>query len=167
MIIFEFYNGTDNLKMDDTDFVVLDYSGIESSDYELTTAENLNNIGERIINRKILPRPITIEFEYEGYSERGKMRDYLIDFFNPLSSGTLKVTYMETVREVAYEVRKLTFSSKNVNDYLTGLAELTCVDPAFLAEYTTSEQIATWIGGWQWKFSLPLASGRKEGRGSR
>lgn len=156
MITFNFDNGKDRLAFDDTDFTVLDYSGIEATDYDLVTKDNINGIGATIKKRKLLPRPVTIEFEYEGYADRASIRQMLIGFFSPLSTGTLKVHCMGVTRVIAYEVQKLMFASKNVHDYISCLLELTCLDPAMLAEYSESDQMSTWIGGWKLKFTLPF-----------
>ena len=156
MIIFAFENGSNKLVFDDTDFVVLDYSGLEATDYDLISKENINGMGAKLKKRKILPRPITIEFEYEGYEDRSAMRQKLVGFFSPLSSGLLRVRYMGVTRVITYEVQKLMFASKNVHDYISCLLELTCMDPAMLAEYSESDQMSTWIGGWKLKFTLPF-----------
>lgn len=160
-ITFLFDNGRRTVLMDGADFGIIDYTGFESTDYEITTQNNINGYGAKITKKQMLPRPLSVEFESRDFANRAAIRQDLIGFFTPYGAGTLTVSHMGTVRKIDYEVQKLLFSSKNVNGYLSGLVELTCVDPAFLAEYTTSEQISTWIGGWQWKFSLPFSFRQK------
>lgn len=160
-LFFEFVRGEDSIRMDDTEFVVLAYSGIEATDYDHVTEDNINGMGARLLRRKLLPRDISIEWEYEGLSDKAGVRDRLIGFFSPLSSGTLRVSYGGTVREIQYEVRRMHITTQNVHDYLAGELELTCMDPAFLANVTESGEISTWIDGWKWKFKLPFHMKRR------
>nr|DAU84138.1 MAG TPA: tail protein [Caudoviricetes sp.] len=155
-IAFELCSGDQKILLDGNQFAVVDYGGIEATDYELVTTENINGIGAKVNKRKLLPRPITIEFDYLGYDDRPAVRQKLVGFFSPLSSGILRIHYMGVTRVITYEVQKLMFSSKNVYDYISCLLELTCLDPAMLAEYSESDQMSTWIGGWKLKFTLPF-----------
>ena len=155
-IAFELCSGDQKILLDGNQFAVVDYGGIEATDYELVTTENINGIGAKVNKRKLLPRPITIEFDYLGYDDRPVVRQKLVGFFSPLSSGILRIHYMGVTRVITYEVQKLMFSSKNVHDYISCLLELTCMDPAMLAEYSESDQMSTWIGGWKLKFTLPF-----------
>lgn len=155
-IIFELCRGDKKLRLDGNQFAVVDYSGIEATDYEIVSEENINGMGAKVKKRKLLPRPVTIEFDYLGYDDRPAVRQKLVGFFSPLSSGLLRVRYMGVTRVITYEVQKLMFSSKNVHDYISCLLELTCMDPAMLAEYSESDQMSTWIGGLKLKFTLPF-----------
>lgn len=155
-IVFELCSGDQKILLDGNQFAVVDYSGIEATDYDIVSEENINGMGAKVKKRKLLPRPVTIEFDYLGYDDRPAVRQKLIGFFSPLSSGALRVHYMGVTRVITYEVQKLMFSSKNVYDYISCLLELTCMDPAMLAEYPESDQMSTWIGGWKLKFTLPF-----------
>lgn len=155
-LFFEFVREEDSIRMDDSDFVVLGYEGLEATDYDHVLEDNINGIGSRLKKRKMLPRDIAVEWEYEGLEDKPQKRDELIGFFTPFSSGILRIVYGDVTREIQYEVRRLTITTQNVHDYLAGSLELRCLDPAMLADVVESEQISTWIGGWEWKFSLPF-----------
>jgi len=141
--------------MDGVDFGIVDYTGLESTDYEITTQNNISGYGAKITGKKMLPRPVSVEFESQDFAGRAAMRQDIIGFFTPYSTGTLTVSHMGTIREIAYEVQSFATNSRNVNDHVSGLVELICINPAFLGA-TLMDQIATWIGGWKWKFSLPF-----------
>ena len=107
--------------------------------------------------KKILPRPITIEFDYlENDEKKSQMRQTLIRFFSPFRSGNLTIDYMGIVRTIQYEVSGFKISSKNIYEGLSCLLELSCMDPLFQDVIENGEQISTWIGGWKWKFKLPF-----------
>lgn len=155
-IIFKFVRGGESLLLDDTLFSVVDYEGIESTDYELVTEENLHCEGERKKRRKLLSRQIMIEFDYLLWSGISDMRQKLIRFFSPYSGGTLEVTYMDVKRSIDYELESFKFNNKNVHEELSGLVYVRCLDPSFKSAEIIGESIMTLIGGWKWKFSLPF-----------
>ncbi len=155
-IIFEFMQDGESLRLDDSLFSVTDYSGIESSDYELVTAENVNGEGARKKRRKVLSRQIMVGFDYLFWSDRAEMRERLIRFFSPYSSGTLKVSYMGVERNVDYELESFQISGKNVHEVLSCLVYVNCLDPSLKSITVYGESIMTLIGGWKWKFSLPF-----------
>lgn len=163
-LFFEFVQGEKSIRMDDTDFVVLGYDGLEATDYDHVSEDNINGIGARLKKRKLLPRDIMIEWEYEGLEDKPQKRDELIGFFTPFSSGALWISYGDTTREIQYEVRSLNITTQNVHDYLAGALELVCMDPALLDDITESEIISTWMDGWVWRFTLPFRLRRRGNR---
>ena len=156
-ITFLFERDRRSLLLDDREYGVLDYTGLEATDYELVTEENINYIGEKLKRKKLLSRPITVAFDYLGPdSLKSQKRQELISFFSPLSSGKLTVNYLGEERSIQYEVSAFSASSRSVYEALSCLVELDCMDPAFLDLLQTGESIATWINGWKWKFKLPF-----------
>ena len=160
-IIFTFRKGEEELVLDDSSFSVVAYEGLESTDYDMLTEENVGYAGERKRRMKILKRPIAIEFDYLGYEDIPEVRQKLIGFFSPYSSGNLTVDFMGTERAIEYEVQKLKFSSQNVFEPISCLLELVCVDPDFQTPYHLMEAISTWVDGWKWKFKLPFHMKRR------
>ena len=154
-IKFTFYNGKESLVMDDSIFSVVDYSGLEASEYELTTTDNITTDGATLKRIRALPRDVSIEFDYIKTEDRASMRQKLIRFFTPYRTGILTVDYMGTKRSIEYEVSKFKISTTNAHDILSALIELSCMDPSFKAE-ETAVPIITLIGGWKWKFKLPF-----------
>ena len=101
--------------MDGSSFAVVDYDGIESTDYDIATENNVGYAGSRIKRKKILQRPVSIEFDYRNYHDIPQVRQMLIGFFTPYKGGTLLVDYMGTKRAIEYEVQKLKFSNRNIH----------------------------------------------------
>ena len=156
-IVFSFVCNGEELILEEPEYGIVDYEGIESTDYEMETAVNVNAIGEQLRRKKILSRPITVEFDYLGREEKkSHKRQELIRFFSPFRSGTLKVNYMGVERTIKYEVTGFKISSKNTHDTLSCLLELSCMDPMFEDILQSSEQISTWVGGWSFPFTLPF-----------
>lgn len=156
-ITFLFSCNGEELFLDGKEFGILDYSGLEATDYELERNTNVNYIGAKKKRKTILPRPISVSFVYRGPEQlKAEKRQELIRFFDPLSSGDLTVNFMGTERNIKYELIGFELDSKNVYDELSCMVELECMDPAFLSTITESQQISTWIGGWKWKFTLPF-----------
>lgn len=77
--------------MDGSSFAVVDYDGIESTDYDIATENNVGYAGSRIKRKKILQRPVSIEFDYRNYHDIPQVRQMLIGFFTPYKGGTLLV----------------------------------------------------------------------------
>lgn len=155
-IIFEFICNGESLLLDDSLFSVLDYSGIESTDYELITVDNVNSDGSRKKKRRVLPRQIMVEFDYLRWSDIPKYRQKLIRFFTPYSSGTLNVTYCGTTRTIEYELDSFKINNKNVHDELSALVYVNCLDPSFKSPSVYGKSIMTLVGGWKWPFTLPF-----------
>lgn len=156
-IVFSFDCNGERIVLQEPLFGIVDYEGLESTDYELEVLKNINHIGGKMKKKKILPRPITIEFDYlENDEKKSQMRQTLIRFFSPFRSGNLTIDYMGIVRTIQYEVSGFKISSKNIYEGLSCLLELSCMDPLFQDVIENGEQISTWIGGWKWKFKLPF-----------
>ena len=156
-IVFSFDCNGERIVLQEPLFGIVDYEGLESTDYELEVLKNINHIGGKMKKKKILPRPITIEFDYlENDEKKSQMRQTLIRFFSPFRSGNLTIDYMGIVRTIQYEVSGFKISSKNIYEGLSCLLELSCMDPLFQDVIENGEQISTWVGGWKWKFKLPF-----------
>lgn len=145
------------LILDEPEYGVTDYSGLEATDYDLEKAVNTNYIGERLKRKKILSRPISISADWLGRDEeKSAKRQELIAFFSPFSSGTLTVNYMGVERTIEYEVEAFKINTVNLHETLDFQADLICMDPMFQDVLQTGDSIATWIRGWKWKFTLPF-----------
>lgn len=156
-IVFSFDCNGERIVLQEPLFGIVDYEGLESTDYELEVLENINHIGGKMKKKKILPRPISIEFDYlENDEKKSQMRQTLIRFFSPFRSGNLTIDYMGTERTIQYEVSGFKISSKNIYEGLSCLLELSCMDPMFQDVIENGEQVSTWVGGWKWKFKLPF-----------
>lgn len=156
-ITFSLSRNGKTILLDEPEYGVTEYSGLEASDYELEKTVNTNYIGERLKRRKVLSRPISISADYLGpEEEKAAKRQELIAFFSPFSSGTLIVNYMGVEREIEYEVEAFKISTVNLFETLDFTVDLICMDPMFVDVLQTGETIATWVKGWKWKFTLPF-----------
>lgn len=154
-ITFNFKCGARTLALDDTRFSVVDYSGLEAADYEITADGNINADGATKKRMRVLPRDIQIEFDYIKSAGVPEVRQELIRFFTPYKPGVLTVNYMGVERSIDYEVKGFRLNSKNVHDKLSALVTVTCMDPSFKNDEKIVN-IITLIGGWKFRFKLPF-----------
>lgn len=150
-IIFTFSCGGRTLTMDGTDWCVIDYSGLEATDYDYVTSERIDGIGVQVQRRKRLPRKITIEADYADYSARHAMRQTVTGFFRPDVSGILTVNNCGVSRRIEYNVEKLIIGSTNLFEPLSILIELSCPDPDLESAELFTVHLDTWINGWFWE----------------
>lgn len=156
-IVFTFQSNGKSLSIDEPEYDILNYEGLEATDYELEEQTNINGIGATKKRMKLLPRPISLEFDYIGREEnKSRIRQELISFFSPFRGGELTVNYLGVERKIKYEVTGFFVNSKLLTEPLSCLLELSCMDPMFNDILQSSEQISTWVGGWKWKFKLPF-----------
>lgn len=155
-VIFTFQCNGDTLILNGSEFGILDYKGIDATDYNLEMQQNVNTMGARLKRKQILPRPLEIEFEYKG-KDKSSTRQRLIRFFSPFHAGILIVAYLGVERQIKYEVSGAPrFNNKNIYLPLKCLVELECPDPAFEDNIDESEAISAWVGGWSFPFTLPF-----------
>lgn len=152
-IIFTFSCGGRTLTMDGSDWCIVDYTGLESTDYDYSTSERIDGIGAQVRKRKRLPRKISIEADFQDYSARHSMRQEVISFFRPDVPGILTVNNCGTSRMIEYNVEKLTIGSTNLYAPLSILIELNCPDPDFQSADLFTANLATWVNGWYWSTS--------------
>lgn len=156
-IVFTFQSNGKTLSIDEPEYDILNYEGLEATDYELEEQTNINGIGATKKRMKLLTRPISLEFDYVGREEnKSRIRQELIQFFSPFRGGELVVNYLGVERKIQYEVTGFFVNSKLLTEPLSCLLELSCMDPMFEDILQSSEQISTWVGGWKWKFKLPF-----------
>lgn len=121
-IIFSFSCNDKILTLDESEYGITNYEGIESTDYELEKSININSIGEKKKRKKILSRPITVEFDYLGSDEnKARKRQELIRFFTPFSTGALIVNYLGVERKIEYEV--VNFIIVTINEQILKFAQ--------------------------------------------
>lgn len=155
-IIFTFESSGEKLVMDGNEYGILDYEGLESTEYDLEIKDNINAPGGTLKRKRILPRPISVEFEYKG-EDKSAVRQKIIRFFSPYRGGMLTVFMQGVERRIEYEVDgTLKFKKKNIYYPITVLVELKCLDPLFQDVIENGEQISTWVGGWSFPFTLPF-----------
>lgn len=154
-IIFELIRDEKQVRIAQPTYSILDYEGLESSDYEIVSDENVSFRGSVKKRTRILPRQIILKFAYLG-KDKLEERERLISFFSPFRGGMLTVSYQGIRRSIEYEVSSFKYESKSLIEPLIGEMYLECMSPEFLSEVTIGSPIMTLIGGWKWKFTLPF-----------
>lgn len=156
-LTFRLECGDDELILDGTDYSVLDYDGLESTDYQINSNVNVIGHGETIQSVRVLAREIMLKFDYTGPGDVLGIRDYLIWFFRPETTGTLYVNQSGTERCIEYTVSSgVKYTNKNVHDDLTATVYLKCAEPEFRTTEDSVFDLESRSGGWQWKFQLPF-----------
>lgn len=111
----------------DSDFKITGYSGFESSDYEISYKLNAQVDNAAVTSRKVLPREITIEAEC-----RDILKDRVMSFFNPKSTGKLVVKLNGNKRWINYEVKSLKIKQGTLYHPIAFIVTLFCAQPFFL-----------------------------------
>lgn len=149
----------------DTQWGIINYEGLEATDYDYESRNRMNGIGATKTGFRRQTRTITIEFETrrrQHMADKEHDRKQLIEFFNPLLGGELIILRSGTTRYINYDVSSFELIDKNLSDKTHGTIELTCWDPDLRAAGKTQE-ISTFIGGWQLPFKLPVKFKEKSG----
>ncbi|WP_040194756.1 phage distal tail protein [Clostridium culturomicium] len=149
-----FQSNNKTLKLVD-DYKLIKIEGIESSDYEITIENYMQYDGGYTSKKKILPRDISILFDYCNLKNDKIERQQVIKFFNPKSQGILTVNYCGVERYIIYEVESFKEVRKSLHEPLSFNLNLVCPNPYF-EDIIIGETISTFIGGWKFKFKLPF-----------
>lgn len=134
---------------------LLNIEGIESSEIEIHTSDNVLYDGSKVRNRRVKFRPILIEGEYVG-KEPEKQRRSLSSFFNVHYDGVLEIDYAGVKRETMYVVEGYKAKLDNVYNPLRFLVHLYCPNPFLMGSITYSQEMADWVGGLRFPLQLPM-----------
>lgn len=137
------------------DYKLIRIDGIESSDYEITIEKYIQYDGGYTNKKRILPRDISISFDYCNLKNDNIERQRVIKFFNPKSQGILTINYCGVERYILYEVESFKEVRKSLYEPLSFNLNLVCPNPYF-KDISIGDIISTWIGGWKFKFKLPF-----------
>lgn len=137
------------------DYKLTNVEGIESSDYEINVENYMQYDGGYTSKKRVLPRDISISWDYCNLQKDNSERQKLIKFFSPKQQGVLVINYCGIERNIVYEVESFKEVRKNLYEPLTFNVNLVCPDPYF-KEILIGKTIATLIGGWKFKFKLPF-----------
>ena len=113
-ISFSFWKDDESLLIGGKSFGILAYAGTEASDYEIETRNHVQYDGAKMLAKRTLPREIMVEFEYVPWNGRGNMRQQLISFFDPKTTGRLTVKIYGTAREISYEVKSFRVQNQDL-----------------------------------------------------
>lgn len=143
-----------------SDFGVLDYSGIEASEYSISWQSNAQLDGGIVAGRKVEPRPIGITAEYRRADPGDNMRRTLIRFFDPKQTGVLTATYGSISRKIAYEVESFSIGQKNLFEPLRFSVSLICPSPYWQDVNSFTKNMAGIRALTAFPFVIPAGSGR-------
>lgn len=149
------FQSNNEILMIDGDYKLIKIDGIESSDYEINIENYMQYDGGYTSKKRILPRDISISFDYCNLRNDSVERQRLIKFFNPKSQGILTVNYCGVERYITYEVESFSEVRKSLHEPLSFNINLVCPNPYF-KDIIIGETISTLIGGWKFKFTLPF-----------
>ena len=108
-------------------------TGLESSEFEISTSQNALVDGETVDGKKIKARPIHIEARFRSNADNAKNRAEIIKFFNPKYTGKALIVLMGVSRNIEYELEGWTFKKQvNMDENLKILVDLKCPDPYML-----------------------------------
>ena len=108
-------------------------TGLESSEFEISTSQNALVDGETVDGKKIKARPIHIEARFRSNADNAKNRAAIIKFFNPKYTGKALIVLMGVSRNIEYELEGWTFKKQvNMDENLKILVDLKCPDPYML-----------------------------------
>ena len=157
-IVMHFINGNRNLNIGKgCDFRMTEKpTGLDAASYDLKLGEYNYSDGARVERRYTAPRPIAVTFKYTGRGDTVSIRDQVVRFFNPKTPGRLIVNYGGVRRYIEYEVLSLKDNQNNLHERLAFHIELTCPDPYFKRLEEDEAIVATWIGGWKWRWRFPI-----------
>lgn len=112
------------------EFGITKYSGLESSELEISSTDNALVDGSTLDGKRIKNRPIHIEATLRDGRNNSVNRQQIIKFFNPKYTGKLTVDLSGTKRNIEYELEGWTFvDAENVHDQLSVSVDLKCLDP--------------------------------------
>jgi hypothetical protein len=140
----------------DTLYKLIDIDGIESAEFKLNLTSNSQFDGSVVNSKRIDKRAISIISEYTGASKEIE-RKKLISFFNPKNTGSLVINYGDLERTINYEIEGFNSKINNINENLTFTVDLICANPFWSEIQGLKEEIALWIGDFE--FPLELIEG--------
>ncbi len=113
-------------------FGITQVSGLEASEYDISTSENALVDGSTVNGKRIKKRPITIKATARDQKNNPLTRERLISFFNPDYTGKMTVNRNGKQRNIAFEVEGFALAAeKTVDDEVSFIADLICPNPYF------------------------------------
>lgn len=127
-IYLELSTEKDKLIMgSNSDFGITAYKGFEASEYQISYKLSAQIDTSTVTARKVLPREITIEAECKDI-----LKDKIMSFFNPKTTGRLIVELNGNKRWIAYEVKSFKIKQATLYEPIAFIVTLFCAQPFFL-----------------------------------
>lgn len=141
-------------------------SGEDGLKNEISSYSNYNQDGYSISSEKLSYRDIDITGVLRGDTKQEILnrREFLLRVFNPKLKGQLIYEDGGIKRIIECRVEESPkFSDRDVWKQQNFIISLICPNPYWQDIYEEGEIIATWIGGWKFKFKLPFRFKQKGG----
>ena len=136
-------------------YLPTDVDGISNIANTIFADSTMGQDGDSFIASRIEPRDITITctiLERDPGKARMRRRD-ATHCFNPQLSGALIYEYGDFKRAISCKVSDLTFSKSRA--YQKFVLQLRCLDPFWREAAETREDIAAWVGAFEFPINLP------------
>jgi len=113
------------------DIDITKVTGLEASEFEISTSDNALVDGVSVDGKKIKGRPIHIEAAFRSLASNPQNREKLVKFFNPKYTGKARIENMGTPRNIEYELEGWNFNDgdRNLDARLKFAVDLMCPDP--------------------------------------
>ncbi len=148
------------LKLFDNPHVLFDsIEGLERIAGVNETSQAVRQDGTTLEYTSFDERPITLKFAVKGktYEEYLAARDEALAAFNPKSVGVLYYENKGIFRTLVCKADETPNMPINgIQTWTKCEVYLTANDPMLYNQFTTSEEISTWIGGLKFPFKLPF-----------
>lgn len=142
---------------------LLEIEGLSDLGNKINSIKHVNQDGETFNSSSLDVRDIsiTLKITSNNFSEIERIKEKIIRFFIPKTSGEFLVGKLDNERIINYEVSRVPkfvpVDYKTLNCFI----EIVALDPYWLSRFELGEEISTWIGGMKWKFSLPFKMKQK------
>lgn len=112
------------------EFGITKYTGLESSELEISDTDNALVDGSTLDGKRIRSRIVHLEATLRDGRNNEVNRQRIIKFFNPKYTGKMTVNHSGTKRNINYELEGWTFvEPENVFSQLAIVADLKCLNP--------------------------------------
>lgn len=142
---------------------LLNITGLSDLENNINSTKHVNQDGETFNSSSLGVRDIFIKLKITScnFNEVERIKEELLRFFTPKSSGEFFVGKLSNERIIKYEVSRIPKFVPVDYRTLECFIEIIALDPYWLGRFEIGEQISTWIGGMSWKFSLPFKMRQK------
>ncbi|WP_461206930.1 phage tail family protein [Clostridium sp. DL1XJH146] len=155
-LILKLVSNNKTLELGNENYKIVDLEGIESAEFEINLVSNTQYDGSHVDSKRINKRPIFISADFKGVNKETE-RKKLVSFFNPKNTGILIIDYCGLERSIEYEIEAFDSKINNIYDQLNFQVDLICPDPFFKNTDESKEEVALWVGD----FEFPLEIGEE------
>ena len=135
------------------DIDITKVTGLEASEFEISTSDNALVDGVSVDGKKINSRPIHIEAAFRHLNANPQNRAKLVKFFNPKYTGKALIENMGTPRNIEYELEGWSINeASNFNSRIKFTVDLMCPDPYMQNVDNFGKNLANITALWAYPF---------------